>query len=102
MIINPATPKASKASRNVTLTIDGTKGNGGAVIATGTDGTNEYFTWGRGEIVKKSVPAGSILWGQYMRNWDVTVTGEFRSLFWSGNPSFDVWSILGDCVFTIN
>lgn len=98
MIANPATPKASGASRNVTLIIDGTKQNGGADIATGTDGKYEYFTWNRGEIVTKVVPVGSILWGQYMRR--VTIIGEYIALR-SVSPSFDVYSILGDCTVIV-
>lgn len=95
MIVNPAIFKVGGASRNVTLVIDGTGGNGGARIATGTDGTNEYFTWNKGEIITKVVPAGSILWAQYARNWDWTMTGVFRLLASSNNPSMDVYSILG-------
>lgn len=100
MIANPTILKAGGASRNVTLVIDGTGGNGGARIATGTDGTNEYFTWNKGETITKVVPAGSILWAQYARNWDWTMTGDFRLLASSSNPSMDVYSVLGDCVFS--
>ena len=100
MIVNPTIFKAGGASRNVTLVIDGTGGNGGATIATGTDGASEYFTWGKGENITKVVPAGSILWAQYARSWEWTMTGDFRLLISSGNPSIDVYSILGDCVFS--